>query len=156
MISLAAGEDLPSRERSVTREDVLAYADASGDRNPLHQDDAFARSVGFPGVIAHGMFTMGHLASSVQHWIGPHAELRSMRAQFRSAVLLGDTIVARGHVRSFDESTGEVSLELWVSIDRDGVVELPIKRAEAIAFLPDLAGRAAGPGADVERDATDA
>ena len=79
-----------------------------------------------------------------------------MRAQFRSAVLLGDTIVARGHVRSFDESTGEVSLELWVSIDRDGVVELPIKRAEAIAFLPDLAGRAAGPGADVERDATDA
>ena len=55
---VSVGEQLPELRRVVTREDVKAYADAGGDRNPLHQDDAFARSVGFDGVIAHGMFTM--------------------------------------------------------------------------------------------------
>jgi acyl dehydratase len=128
---LRAGMEFPPRARTVERSDVKAYADASGDLNPLHQDDAFARSVGFPGVIAHGMFTMGHLASSVNSWIGPDAELRSMRAQFRSAVLLGDAIIARGRVRSVDEATGEATLDLWVTVERDGAVEYPIKRGEA-------------------------
>jgi acyl dehydratase len=133
---LEPGTELEPRERVVLREDVKAYADASGDQNPLHQDDAFARSVGFPGVIAHGMFTMGHLASSVGEWLGEGAELRSMRAQFRSAVLLGDTIVAGGRVRAVDPDAGTVSLDLWVTVDRDGKLEHPIKRAEAVASLP--------------------
>ena len=133
MTALRPGAELPPRERVVVREDVKAYADASGDQNPLHQDDAFARSVGFPGVIAHGMFTMGHLASSVGEWLGPGAELRSMRALFRSAVLLGDRIVAGGRVRDVGEDT--ITLELWVTVDRGGALEYPIKRAEAVARL---------------------
>jgi acyl dehydratase len=136
MTELRPGLELEPRARVVVREDVTAYADASGDHNPLHQDDAFARSVGFPGVIAHGMFTMGHLAWSVGDWTGPGAELRSMRAQFRSAVLLGDTIVARGRLRDVDADSGTVSLELWVTVDRDGTLEYPIKRAEAIVAMP--------------------
>ncbi len=135
MTALEPGVELEPRERVVVREDVKAYADASGDQNPLHQDDAFARSVGFPGVIAHGMFTMGHLASSVGKWF-PGAELRTMKAQFRSAVLLGDTIVARGRVRDVDPDAGTVSLDLWVTVDRDGTLEHPIKRAEAVASIP--------------------
>jgi acyl dehydratase len=132
---LRPGAELDPRRSVVLREDVKAYADASGDQNPLHQDDVFARSVGFPGVIAHGMFTMGHLASSVGEWLGPDAELRSMRAQFRSAVLLGDTIVAGGRVRDVDAEAGTVSLELWVSVEREGTLEYPIKRAEAVASI---------------------
>ena len=135
MIALEPGTELEPRERVVVREDVKAYADASGDQNPLHQDDAFARSVGFSGVIAHGMFTMGHLASAVGEWL-PGAELRSMKAQFRSAVLLGDTIVAGGRVREVDPDAGTVSLDLWVTVDRDGTLEHPIKRAEAVAAIP--------------------
>ena len=134
MIALEPGTELEPRERVVVREDVKAYADASGDQNPLHQDDAFARSVGFPGVIAHGMFTMGHLASAVGEWL-PGAELRSMKAQFRSAVLLGDTIVAGGRVREVDPDAGTVSLDLWVTVDRDGTLEHPIKRAEVLASI---------------------
>jgi acyl dehydratase len=137
-VPLHVGAELPPLARTVLRAEVKAYADASGDQNPLHQDDDFARSVGFPCVIAHGMFTMGHLASSVARWIGPDAAMRGMRAQFRSAVLLGDTIVAGGRVRAIDEVTNEVTLELWVSVTRDGTVEYPIKRAEA---LVSLAGR---------------
>ena len=135
MTALEPGAELEPRERVVVREDVKAYADASGDQNPLHQDDAFARSVGFPGVIAHGMFTMGHLASSVGEWL-PGAELRSMKAQFRSAVLLGDTIVAGGRVRDVDPDAETVMLDLWVTVDRDGRLEHPIKRAEAVASIP--------------------
>jgi acyl dehydratase len=134
VIALEPGTELEPRERVVVREDVKAYADASGDQNPLHQDDAFARSVGFPGVIAHGMFTMGHLASAVGEWL-PGAELRSMKAQFRSAVLLGDTIVAGGRVREVDPDAGTVSLDLWVTVDRDGTLEHPIKRAEVLASI---------------------
>ena len=59
---LEVGQEIPVYSKVVKREDVKAYADASGDQNPLHQDDNFARSVGFPGIIAHGMFTMAHLA----------------------------------------------------------------------------------------------
>jgi acyl dehydratase len=134
VIALEPGTELEPRERVVVREDVKAYADASGDQNPLHQHDAFARSVGFPGVIAHGMFTMGHLASAVGEWL-PGAELRSMKAQFRSAVLLGDTIVAGGRVREVDPDAGTVSLDLWVTVDRDGTLEHPIKRAEVLASI---------------------
>ena len=69
-MNASVGEELPELRRVVTAVDVAAYADAGGDRNPLHLDDAFARSVGFDGVIAHGMFTMGHMATAVTEWAG--------------------------------------------------------------------------------------
>ena len=58
---VSVGDRLPELAKVIRREDVKAYADASGDQNPLHQDDGFAQSVGFPGIIAHGMFSMAHL-----------------------------------------------------------------------------------------------
>ena len=67
---VAVRSDIPPLSRVVTREDVKAYADAGGDQNPLHQDEASARASGFRGIIAHGMFTMGHLASCVSAWAG--------------------------------------------------------------------------------------
>ena len=54
----------------VSRQTLVAYADASLDQNPIHQDEAFARSVGLPDVIAHGMWTMGASATVVTDWAG--------------------------------------------------------------------------------------
>ena len=54
----------------VTRADLVAYAEASGDHNPIHQDDEVARSVGLPGVIAHGMYTLALAARYVDEWVG--------------------------------------------------------------------------------------
>ena len=54
----------------VTREQIDEYAEASGDRNPIHLDEDFARSVGLPGVIAHGMLAMAHLANLVVAYAG--------------------------------------------------------------------------------------
>jgi acyl dehydratase len=128
---LVVGEELPELRRVVTREDVAAYAEVSGDRNPLHVDDAFARSVGFPGVIAHGMFTMGHMASAVVAWAGDPGAVTSVSAQFRAPVFLGDTIVAGGRVRDVDAVGRMATLETWVSVERGGRVEWPVKKGSA-------------------------
>jgi acyl dehydratase len=57
--NLVVNEVLPEREFPINRRTLVAYANASGDQNPIHQDEAFAKSVGLPDVIAHGMLTMG-------------------------------------------------------------------------------------------------
>lgn len=128
---VAAGEELPTLSKIVTREDVKAYADASGDQNPLHQDDAVARALGFPGIIAHGMFTMAHMVSCVTRWLGDARAVSRLRAQFRAPVLMGETIVAGGTVRSVDARTRSAVLDLWVRLERDGRTEHPIRRGEA-------------------------
>lgn len=132
---LAPGQAIPELAKVVTREDVAAYAEASGDRNPLHLDDAFARSVGFPGVIAHGMFTMAHLASCLTRFAGDPAALRRLRVQFRAPVLLGETIVAGGTVRSVDPLARRALLDVWVRVERDGRTEDAIRRGEAEVAL---------------------
>jgi acyl dehydratase len=129
----------------VTREDVRAYAEASGDRNPLHLDDGVARSAGFEGVIAHGMFTMGHLASAVGRWLGEDAFVRRMRVQFRAPVFVGETIVARATVRDVDGRV--LRLDASVTVDRDGAIEQAVRRAELEVVLPD-ATDALGRGGD--------
>lgn len=132
---VAVGEEIPTLSRVVTREDVKAYADASGDQNPLHQDDELARAVGFPGIIAHGMFTMAHLTSCLVVWLGDASALRRLRVQFRAPVFMGETIVAGGTVRALDPHTRTATLGLWVTLERDGSTEYPIRRGEAEVLL---------------------
>jgi acyl dehydratase len=132
---VAARSDIPSLSRRVTREDVKAYADAGGDQNPLHQDEAVARAAGFPGIVAHGMFTMGHLAACVSRWAGGPERIRRLTAQFRAPVYMGEEIVAGGRVKAVDVERGVALIECWVSVERDGQTESPIKRGEAEVLL---------------------
>ena len=117
--------------RVVSREDVKAYADASGDQNPLHQDDAVARAAGFPGIVAHGMFTMGTLASAIVGWAGGAEALVRLKVQFRAPVFPGETLVCGGGVRAVDADARRATLDVWVRVERDGVTEWPIRRSEA-------------------------
>jgi acyl dehydratase len=114
----------------VTAAAVAAYAEAGGDRNPLHLDDAFARSVGFDGVIAHGMFTMGHMATAVTAWAGTRAVVERISAQFRAPVFMGEEIRAGGTVRAIDGDT--VTVDTWVAVERDGTTEWPIKKGQVV------------------------
>jgi acyl dehydratase len=125
------GSEIPTLAKVVSRQDVKAYADASGDQNPLHQSDEFARAVGFPGIIAHGMFTMAHLVSCLVAWLDDPAALLRLRVDFRSAVLMGDTIVAGGSVRTLDPETRTATLDVWVKVERNDTTEYPIKRSVA-------------------------
>ena len=128
---LEMGQELPARSRVVTREDVVAYANASGDHNPLHQDDEVARAAGFPRVIAHGMWTMGVLASWLVDWLGDPAALRRMHVNFRAPVMVDETIECGGRVRSLDPDTRTAVLDVWVTVERDGAIEWPIRKSEA-------------------------
>jgi acyl dehydratase len=125
------GDEIPPLSKVVKREDVKAYADASGDQNPLHQDDDFARSVGFPGIIAHGMFSMAHLTKAITDWLGDPGALKQMRVQFRAVVFMDETLVARARIASLEPSTKRAKLEIWEEVDRAGDRVLPIKNSEA-------------------------
>ncbi len=134
---VAVGDEIPPLSRVVKREQVKAYADASGDQNPLHQDDDFARAVGFPGIIAHGMLTMGELANCLTDWLGDPAGLVRLKVQFRAPVFVDDVIVAEGRVKSLDPKARTAVLDVWVSLERDGNTEYPIRKGEAVASFAD-------------------
>lgn len=105
-------------EVTVTREQIRAYAEASGDRNPIHLDDGVARSVGLPGVIAHGMLQMGLLARVA----GPPQNLRRLTCRFAGMVVPGDTLRFEGVERD-----GKVAL---TAVKQDGTPVLGKAAAE--------------------------
>jgi acyl dehydratase len=86
--------------RDLPRAVIVQYAGASGDYNPLHHDELYAREVaGYPSVIAHGMFTMGLTARMVTDLVGA-GRLRSLDGRFHAPVLPGDTLTGRVTVTS--------------------------------------------------------
>jgi acyl dehydratase len=132
---LHVGDRVPALSKVVRREEVKAYADASGDQNPLHQDDAFAQMVGFPGIIAHGMFTMAHLVKALTDWLGDPAALAEIDVQFRQVVFMDETITAHGEVVELDPPTRRAKLNVWVELERDGLRTQPIKNSTAWVSL---------------------
>src|SRR5437588_12213735 len=132
---LKVGDDIPVYSKVVKRHEVRAYADASGDQNPLHQDDAFARSVGFPGIIAHGMFTLAHLTKALTDWLGDPSALLQLKVQFRAVVFMEDTLVAKGRIGELDPATRHARLSVWAEVDRSGERVLPIKNSTALVQL---------------------
>ena len=104
------------RHGPVTRTDLVRYAGASGDFNPLHHDDEFARASGLPSVMAHGMFSAGLLASFVTRWFGP-GSVRRYKVRFRERVFPGDVLSAEGrigriHTTPHGERRAELDLRL--------------------------------------------
>lgn len=83
---------LTRRSVTFTREQIARYAEASGDRNPIHLDDEFARSVGLPGLIAHGMLQMGLAATVAAEAAGGPQRLRRLSVRFAGMVMPGDTV----------------------------------------------------------------
>lgn len=75
-----------------TREQIAAYAEASGDQNPIHLDGDFARAAGLPGVIAHGMLLMGLAARVAADVAGGAARIRRLSCRFANIVQPGDTV----------------------------------------------------------------
>ncbi|CAB4344317.1 unannotated protein [freshwater metagenome] len=82
------GTTLPEKVFYIDRALLKAYADASGDQNPIHQDEAFAISVGLPNVISHGMLTMALAGKYVSDWAGGSAQVREFSARFIKPVIV--------------------------------------------------------------------
>ena len=117
---------LPTRTFTVTRADLVAYAAASGDHNPIHQDEDVARSVGLPGVIAHGMYTMALAARAVAEWF-PGADVVSLGGKFTNPVVVpadgGVEVEVAGEAKDGDDGTTTVALT--VTCDGQKVLGMP-------------------------------
>ncbi|MCW2798017.1 MaoC/PaaZ C-terminal domain-containing protein [Nocardioides sp.] len=104
---------LPTQTYTITRADLVRYAQASGDHNPIHQDESVALSVGLPGVIAHGMFTMALAARAVTTWF-PDAEVLSFGCKFTNPVVVpadrGVDVEVAGEVKPGDDGLTTVVL----------------------------------------------
>ena len=130
------GEEIPERSNVLDRAQLVQYAGASGDFNPIHWNPDFAQMVGLPGVIGHGMFTMALVTRALAEWAGDPGAVRRVRVEFRKEVLPEEKVVAKGRVLEKDETARTVRLELWAEVERDGKTLQPIKRGEAIVELP--------------------
>ncbi|MBX0326927.1 MaoC family dehydratase N-terminal domain-containing protein, partial [Oscillochloris sp. ZM17-4] len=112
---IRVGEVLPELGvPALVAEDFARYAEASGDHNPLHVDEAHARSTGLDGVIAHGMLVMGQLGRVAAALAGPTG-LRSLSTRFRDKTRPGDALRCGGAITAAYERGGEgiVEAELW-------------------------------------------
>lgn len=86
----AVGDLLPSITVAATRVGLVQYAGASGDFNPIHTQESFAKAVGLPDLIAHGMWTMGAAIRVVTEWIGDPGKILSYGVRFSSPVVVPD------------------------------------------------------------------
>jgi acyl dehydratase len=82
------GDVVPTKVFYLDRDLLTAYADASGDQNPIHQNEEFAVSVGLPNVIAHGMLTMALAGKFVTDWAGGSAKVKEFSARFIKPVIV--------------------------------------------------------------------
>ena len=98
---------------------LTRYAGASGDFNPIHQDEEFARAAGMGGVFAHGMLAMGFLAQAVTDWAGVGA-ITKITVRFAGLVRLKDTITCQGRVltKSSKDGVHRAEVEIWAENQR--------------------------------------
>jgi acyl dehydratase len=92
------GDALPEVAETIERLDLIRYAGASGDFNPIHWSDEIARAVGLPGVIAHGMYSMAVAARMVSGWAGDPAAIKRLKVRFSAMIEPGQTLTAKGEV----------------------------------------------------------
>jgi acyl dehydratase len=109
------GAKLEPHTYRVTRADLVRYAGASGDFNPIHWSDRTAKSVGLPGVIAHGMFTMALAGRAVASWVGDPGSIVEYGVRFTRPVVVpdddeGTEVVVAGVVRSAGDGVAEIEL----------------------------------------------
>ncbi|WP_130014059.1 MaoC/PaaZ C-terminal domain-containing protein [Serinicoccus sediminis] len=126
-----------TRTVTVDRARLVAYAEASGDQNPIHQDADVAREVGLPDVIAHGMWTMGAALEAVTDYVGGDpGRILSCQTRFTGMVVVpeGETVEVQvtGVVKKVDEAAGTQTLELTATCQGEKV----LGRCQAVVRLP--------------------
>jgi acyl dehydratase len=127
-VSVEVGTELPEQTYQVTRADLVRYAGASGDFNPIHWNERVATSVGLPNVIAHGMFTMALAGRAVTAWTGSPAALVEYHARFGRPVVVPDDdtgaeVTVRGKVGAVLED-GRLRVDLTVTSAGEKVLSL--------------------------------
>lgn len=127
------GDEAPELRHELTRTDLVMYAGASGDFNPMHHDEVKAKEAGLPSVFGHGMFSMGLLGKAVTDWVGV-GNLKSYKVRFTKQTWPGETLVSKVVVKAKRKEGDESLVDLDVSLaNQDGEVKVA---GEAVAALP--------------------
>lgn len=124
------GEQLPALTLTVTRGDLVRYAGASLDFNPIHWNEATATGVGLPDVIAHGMWTMAAAGRIVTEWAGDPGAVVSYGTKFTRPVVVPDdgegaTVEVTGRVAGKDDETNTVRVEITAKFGGQTVLGRP-------------------------------
>jgi acyl dehydratase len=121
LAELSVGDVVGTRTVEVDRARLVRYAGASGDFNPIHWNDTFAAAVGLPGVIAHGMFTMGAAVALVEDWAGDPGAVVDYQTRFTRPVAVPNpgvaTIEVTGTIGVIDADAGTVRVDLTVTFE---------------------------------------
>ena len=124
------GDTAPAIDHELTRTDLVMYAGASGDFNPMHHDEVAAQAAGLPSVFGHGMFSAGLLATAITNYVGI-GNLASYRMRFTKQTWPGEVLST--NVAVIEKRPGnEIVLEC-VLVNQHGEAKL---QAEAVAVLP--------------------
>ena len=127
------GDTAPAIDHELTRTDLVMYAGASGDFNPMHHDEIAAKAAGLPSVFGHGMFSAGLLATAITNYVGV-GNLASYRMRFTKQTWPGEVLST--NVAVIEKRPGnEIVLECAL-VNQDGEAKL---QAEAVAVLPGAA-----------------
>lgn len=119
-VALAVGDAMPeSAVGPLTRTDIVRYAGAGGDLNPIHHDEPLAQAAGFPTVFGMGMLHAGILGMRLARWVGP-THIKTYKVRFVGQVWPGDVLTFTGRVASIDD--GVATLELAVASSTGGEV----------------------------------
>lgn len=117
------GQDIPElRVGPIKQMDLVRYAGASGDFNPIHNDVEFAKSAGLPGTIAHGMYIMALMGRQVTNWAHP-LQVKFFGVKFKGMTLPGETVVFTGKIKKKKEENGEklIMVSLTAANDKGDV-----------------------------------
>lgn len=132
----------------IERADIVRYAGASGDFNPIHIDEGYARSTGAPTVFAMGMLPAGYLAHAVSDWFGGPQHLRRFKVRFTTRVWPGDEIVCSGKVVAIEDGVVKATVEARRRGTGPPELDLPEEETaivgEADAVVPDYEGPGRG------------
>ena len=119
--ALAVGDVVAERGVHLTRDSLVRYAGASGDFNPIHYRDDVATGVGLPGVIAHGMLTMGLAVQPVVDWAGDPARVSDYQVRFTRPVVVdpeaGADVSVSAKVGELDAQARTARVDLTVTFD---------------------------------------
>ena len=124
--SLTVGDVVAERSFPLTRDSLVRYAGASGDFNPIHYRDDVAAEVGLPGVLAHGMLTMGLAVQPVVDWAGDPGRIADYQVRFTRPVVVdpqsGATVTVAAKVGQLDEAATVARIDLTVKLGDDTVL----------------------------------
>jgi acyl dehydratase len=114
----------------ITRTDIVRYAGASGDFNPIHHDEEFAKAAGMPSVFSHGLLTAGLVGQYLARWVGL-THVKSFGVRFTGQVWPGDTLTLGGRVVAVNESENERLAQIELTATRQTGEVVVTGRAEA-------------------------